>query len=50
VWAIDVPRNGTDKLNKIARTVLQQACHYNGFNFSDENDEAPFLALGLVKR
>ena len=43
--AIDDPSNGIDKLNKITRTVHEQARSYRGFNFFDPNDEALFLAL-----
>jgi hypothetical protein len=43
--AIDDPRNGLDKLNKISRTVHQEARSYRGFNFFDPQDEALFLAL-----
>lgn len=43
--AIDDPGNGIDKLNKITRTVYQEARSYRGFNFFDSDDEALFLAL-----
>jgi hypothetical protein len=43
--AIDDPRNGLDKLNKISRTVHEEARSYRGFNFFDPQDEALFLAL-----
>ena len=43
--AIDDPRNGIDKLNKITRTVHEEARAYRGFNFFDQDDEALFLAL-----
>jgi hypothetical protein len=43
--AIDDPSSGIDKLNKIARTVHQEARSYRGFNFFDPGDEALFLAL-----
>jgi len=43
--AIDDPGNGLDKLNKITRTVHEQARSYRGFNFFDQDDEALFLAL-----
>jgi hypothetical protein len=43
--AIDDPSNGIDKLNKITRTVHQDARSYRGFNFFDPDDEALFLAL-----
>jgi hypothetical protein len=43
--AIDDPSNGIDKLNKITRTVHEQARSYSGFNFFDLQDEALFLAL-----
>jgi hypothetical protein len=43
--AIDDPSNGIDNLNKITRTVHQEARSYRGFNFFDPDDEALFLAL-----
>jgi hypothetical protein len=43
--AIDDPSNGIDKLNKITRTVHEEARSYRGFNFFDQDDEALFLAL-----
>jgi hypothetical protein len=43
--AIDDPRNGIDKLNRITRTVHEEARSYRGFNFFDRDDEALFLAL-----
>jgi len=43
--AIDDPSNGIDKLNKITRTVHEEARSYRGFNFFDQGDEALFLAL-----
>jgi hypothetical protein len=43
--AIDDPSNGIDKLNKISRTVHEEARSYRGFNFFDHDDEALFLAL-----
>lgn len=43
--AIDDPSNGIDKLNKITRTIHQEARSYRGFNFFDQDDEALFLAL-----
>jgi hypothetical protein len=43
--AIDDPNNGLHKLNKITRTVHQEARSYRGFNFFDQDDEALFLAL-----
>ena len=43
--AIDDPRNGVDKLNKITRTVHEEARSYRGFNFFDRDDEALFLGL-----
>jgi hypothetical protein len=43
--AIDDPSNGIDKLNKITRTVHEEARSYRGFNFFDQDDEAIFLAL-----
>jgi hypothetical protein len=43
--AIDDPSNGIDKLNKITRTVHDEARSYRGFNFFDADDEALFLAL-----
>ena len=46
--AIDDPSNGIDKLNKITRTVHEEARSYRGFNFFDQDDEAllPALARG----
>jgi hypothetical protein len=43
--AIDDPSNGIDKLNKITRTVHEDARSYRGFNFFDQQDETLFLAL-----
>src|SRR5450432_2575386 len=43
--AIDDPSNGIDKLNRIMRTVHEEARSYRGFNFFDQDDEALFLAL-----
>jgi hypothetical protein len=43
--AIDDPTNGIHKLNKITRTVHEEARSYRGFNFFDQDDEALFLAL-----
>ena len=43
--AIDDPSNGIDKLNKITRTVHEEARSYRGFNFFDQDDEALFVAL-----
>ena len=43
--AIDDPSNGLDKLNKITRTVHEEARSYRGFNFFDQDDETLFLAL-----
>jgi hypothetical protein len=43
--AIDDPSNGLDKLNRITRTVHQEARSYRGFNCFDQDDEALFLAL-----
>jgi hypothetical protein len=43
--ALDDASNGIDKLNKITRTVHEQARSYRGFNFFDTDDEALFLAL-----
>jgi len=43
--AIDDPSNGIDKLNKITRTIHEEARSYRGFNFFDQDDEALFLAL-----
>jgi hypothetical protein len=43
--AIDDPSNGIDKLNKITRTVHEQARSYRGFNFFNQDDESLFLAL-----
>ena len=43
--AIDDPSNGIDKLNKITRTIHEEARSYRGFNLFDQDDEALFLAL-----
>jgi hypothetical protein len=43
--AMDDPSNGIDKLNRITRTVHEDARSYRGCNFFDPNDEALFLAL-----
>lgn len=43
--AIDDPSSGINKLNKITRTVNQEARSYRGFNFFDSADESLFLAL-----
>jgi hypothetical protein len=43
--AIDDPSNGIDKLNKITRTVHEEARSYRGFNFFNQDDEALFVAL-----
>jgi hypothetical protein len=42
---IDDPSSGIDKLNKITRTVHEEARSYRGFNFFDPDDAAIFLAL-----
>jgi hypothetical protein len=44
--AIDDPSNGIHKLNKITRTVHEEARSYRGFNFFNQDDEALFLARG----
>ena len=43
--AIDDPGNSVGKLNKITRTVHENARFYRGFNFFDQDDETLFLAL-----
>lgn len=43
--AIDDPGAGADKLNKITRTVHEEARSYRGFNFFNHDDETLFLAL-----
>ena len=43
--AIDDPSNGIDKLNKITRTVHEEARSYRGCNFFDQDEEALLLAL-----
>jgi hypothetical protein len=43
--AIDDPRNGIDRLNRITRPVHEEARSYRGFNFFDPQDEALLLAL-----
>ncbi len=43
--AIDNPSSGFGKLNKISRTVHDEARSYRGFNFFDQEDETLFLAL-----
>jgi hypothetical protein len=43
--AMDEPSNGVDKLNKITKTVHEDARSYRGFNFFDRDDEALFVAL-----
>jgi hypothetical protein len=40
--AIDDPSNGINKLNKITRTVHEEARSYRGFNFFDRDHEALF--------
>ena len=43
--AIDDSSSGIDKLNKITRTVHEEARSYRGFNFFNQEDEALFLTL-----
>jgi hypothetical protein len=43
--AIDDPSNGIDKLNRITKTVHEEARSYRGFNFFDPEDEAIFVTL-----
>lgn len=43
--AIDDPGNGIDKLNKITRTVYEEARSDRGFSFFDGDGEAFFLTL-----
>ena len=42
---IDDPSNGIDKLQRITRTVHEEARSYRGFNFFDPDDEELFIAL-----
>ena len=43
--ALDDPSQGLEKLQKVTRTVREEARSYRGFNFFDRDDEALFLAL-----
>ena len=43
--AIDDPSDGAHKLNKISRTVHEEARSYRGFNFFEPDDEALFVVL-----
>jgi hypothetical protein len=43
--AIDDPSANIGKLNKITRTVHEEARSYRGFNFFNQDDENLFLAL-----
>src|SRR3954451_3806720 len=42
---IDAPGVGTDKLNRVCKTVHQNDRSYLGFNFFDEDDQMLFEAL-----
>jgi hypothetical protein len=43
--ALEDPRNGRDKLDKLSQPVEQQGRSYPGFNFFDEDDDALFRAI-----
>jgi len=42
---IDHPGSGLSKLNKITRTVQDEARSYRGFHILDQGDKTLFLAL-----
>jgi len=43
--AIEDPRNGRDKLDKLSQTVQNEGRSYPGFNLFDSDDEALFSAI-----
>ena len=43
--AIEDPRNGRDKLDKLSQTVQNEGRSYPGFNLFDADDEALFSAI-----
>ena len=43
--AIEDPRNGRDKLDKLSQPVEHEGRSYPGFNFFDEDDDALFQAI-----
>ncbi len=43
--ALEDPRNGRDKLDKLSQPVRHENRSYPGFNFFDEQDEALFRAI-----
>jgi hypothetical protein len=43
--AIEDPRNGRDKLDKLSQTVQNEGRTYPGFNLFDADDEALFSAI-----
>ena len=43
--ALEDPRNGRDKLDKLSRPVEHEGRSYPGFNFFDQDDDALFQAI-----
>ncbi len=43
--ALEDPRNGRDKLNKLSQPVRREDRSYPGFNFFDAHDDALFRAM-----
>jgi hypothetical protein len=43
--ALEDPRNGRDKLDKLSKPVEHQGRTYPGFNFFDEEDDTLFRAI-----
>lgn len=43
--AIENPRNGRDRLDKLSRPVCSEGRSYSGFNLFDTNDESVFCAI-----
>lgn len=43
--AIEDPRNGRDKLDKLSRTVIQEGRSYPGFNLFDPDDDVLFQSI-----